>query len=331
MIQDSLYRQHFPVLLTIHSTAKDLRYFLNSHLNFSVKIVHSFLFKIGLSPRVIIYQTISAQRMFLSSFYASGRGGRCRVRGTANNVGQKLWAKSGQRRTASSNTFKSPRQEIPSRSQPLGIKRKLPFIEQRQLRCVRYASTVSSIRANSNSHGHGYQRRYTTVAATTIPQHLSLKYNRARNETSVVLSMHPSLRYHYSANLPFILPSRQSTFGTIHSHARFSALARPVLSLLMGSSPACPIITRRQFSSKGKGDQNSQKEGSTEPSIDKNKVEPGTAAEGEHVESMDPRAFLLGTRESLRKVTSFQAGDMMATYLIVLLLGIILIAPIAGG
>jgi len=46
-------------------------------------------------------------------------------------------------------------------------------------------------------------------------------------------------------------------------------------------------------------------------------------------ESMDPRAFLLGTRESLRKVTEFQAGDMMATYAIVLLLAMILISPVA--
>lgn len=272
-----------------------------------------------------IYDTEPSQAMFLSTFSASGRGelGRCRVRGTANEVRQKLW--SGQCRKASKTT-QSPRREIPRKPQPLGMKRKLPV--ERRLRCARHQSTISSIRAITNSHSNGKIKRYTPVAAT-IPQHLSLNYNRALDETIAMSPIHSSLYYHHSAILPSVLQSRQSTFGNIHSYARFSALARPILSLPMGPSP-CPIITRRSFSSNGKKDEINKKEGSTDPSKGKEKIKPD-AAEGEPIESMDPRAFLLGTRESLRKVTSFEAGDMMATYSIVLLLGIILIAPIAGG
>ena len=74
-----------------------------------------------------------------------------------------------------------------------------------------------------------------------------------------------------------------------------------------------------------------KEEGATETaSKGKEKQSDAKDAEGEKAESLDPRAFLLGTRESLRKVTEWQAGDMMATYSIVLLLGLILISPIVG-
>lgn len=59
-------------------------------------------------------------------------------------------------------------------------------------------------------------------------------------------------------------------------------------------------------------------------------VKEGVSKEEGTAESLDPRAFLLGTRESLLKVAEFQVGDMIATYAIVLLLAMILLSPIVG-
>ena len=50
----------------------------------------------------------------------------------------------------------------------------------------------------------------------------------------------------------------------------------------------------------------------------------------EKMESMDPRAFLLGTRQQLKKVTEWEVGDMLATYSIAVLLLAIVLSPIVA-
>ena len=236
-------------------------------------------------------------------------------------------------------------------SQPYGINRTI-LSEHHQAVCVRQATTTNFQR----------QRRVivqSATAATTIPQYLSLHHNRSghSSETRSLLPVHPSyLRHQRQTLIPYTLqPS--AAFNTITSHAHFSALARPSNFMpVIPSSYQIISTIRCSYSSNGNGGNTPGKDHQIKKNYQENK---GTTAEttsnsnsssnstgkqaneqaatttstveGESVESMDPRAFLLGTRESLRKVTSWEAGDMMATYSIVLLLGIILIAPIAGG
>lgn len=153
-----------------------------------------------------------------------------------------------------------------------------------------------------------------------MPQNTGLQ-ERARDETPFPV---------HSLNAPLILPQilfgGSSTFGNVIPRLRFSMLNIP-------HSQA-----RRLFSSGGKGEKKigAAEEGTTETSISKgkdNKITDATkdAATEREKEALDPRTFFLGTRESLRKVTEWEAGDMMATYSIALLLGLILISPVVSG
>lgn len=97
----------------------------------------------------------------------------------------------------------------------------------------------------------------------------------------------------------------------------------------------------RWLSSKGKNGHDNKLTKEESPKVEdflktgKEESTIGVAKEGEAskdgpTESLDPHAFLLGTREHLRKVTEWQVGDMIATYSIVLLLAAILISPVVG-
>lgn len=113
---------------------------------------------------------------------------------------------------------------------------------------------------------------------------------------------------------------------------QFSTLARPTISpLLRREQPSflSPLLrmghARRLRSSDGKIKDEYNSVGVEDAPKDTNK-----AGESGKSESLDPRTFLLGTTESLRKVTERQVGDMAATYAIVLLLATILLSPVVG-
>lgn len=94
----------------------------------------------------------------------------------------------------------------------------------------------------------------------------------------------------------------------------------------------------RWFSSNGGGtekDTTSKSDPSRNPDakMEGLKEETPTGKKGEEdakKDSLDPRAFLLGTREHLKKVTEWEVGDVVATYSIVLLLLTIVLSPIVG-
>lgn len=116
---------------------------------------------------------------------------------------------------------------------------------------------------------------------------------------------------------------------------RYYGLSPRTMPLLPNPSPR---QTKRWMSSNGNKENGSDKgNGSSEGEPIKNatgtnetKPDAPKELDGEKSESLDPRAFLLGTREHLRKVTEWEVGDMVATYSIVLLLAMILLSPIVG-
>lgn len=140
----------------------------------------------------------------------------------------------------------------------------------------------------------------------------------------------------FDIGLPELYKLHLHDMSNVHRTRR--SLMQPVLlsELGIGSSRRKSV---RWFSSGGNGERDaaSSKSQETSKSHTKEEVENSKETSGSSKEEpkddkvpepLDPRAFLLGTRQHLKKATELEVGDMFATYLIFVLLAAIVFSPI---